>query len=475
MAPSLRTFLAQLEREPREGILRIRREVDARHELSAIVKRLETEGNPTVVFERVRGSSMPVVVAVTGSKERIALALGDRIAECVERLPGRVDAPVPPRRTADAPVQEVVHVGEESSLDELPIPVHAPRDAGRYITAGVLVARDPVTGNVNTGIYRVMVKGPRRLTVNVAPAHDLARIVATAAQEGRTCDFALVLGGHPAVAIASQVKNGLEVDAYGVTGALLGEPLDVVPARTIDLDVPAHAEIVVEGRIEPGHTEAEGPFGEFTYYYGAADAWTGHVSAVTHRRDAMYVDVHPTHVEHRALWLFPGRESRLLSLLRAAIPTVRAVHLPLRGGGLSAFVAMRKVHDGDARRALLLALSADTYTKHAVVVDDDVDIFDVEDVMWALNVRFQGDRDLVVIPGCRGVRTDPSAYALLDRGQRGALTTKLGFDATMPLERPYGPRADALPEAFQQLDLDEYLPADGLPAAMTLGEVRRTS
>jgi 2,5-furandicarboxylate decarboxylase 1 len=429
------------------------------------VKALETRGNPVILFERVKGSAFPVLFGVTATKERIARALGQPVERCVEWFVERSREQVPPVRVEQAPVQEVVLTGDDATLDVLPIGVHSPDDAGRYITSGVTIVRDPLTGNTNTGIYRTMLKGDRAFTLNASLPHDLAKVMTWGVENDRPVDFAVAFGDHPAVAIASQAKNPMAADAHALTGALLGRPLDVVRGVTVDLDVPANAEIVIEGRVLPGVRDPEGPFGEFTYYYGAASGWMCEVTAITHRRDAIYVDLHPAHSEHRCLWLFPGREARLLELLRASIPTVQAVHIPLYGGSMSAYASLRKTHDGDARRALLLMLASDNYLKHAFVFDEDVDIFDPEHVLWALNVRFQGDSDLVVVPNSRGIRMDPSAYSLLDRSTPGGLTTKLGFDVTMPLERPYGPRADRVPDGFEQLDLADYLP-DELPGSM---------
>jgi 2,5-furandicarboxylate decarboxylase 1 len=156
-------------------------------------------------------------------------------------------------------------------------------------------------------------------------------------------------------------------------------------------------------------------------------------------------------------WLFPGREARLLSTLRAGVPGVRRVRMPFHGAGLSTYISLVKSDDGDATRSLLLALSSDTYLKHAFVFDLDVDIFDDQAVMWALNTRFQADRDLFMVPRSKGVRMDPSGYDYLDRSARGQAVTKAGFDVTVPLERPFGPRADLPPPGFESLDPAEYL------------------
>jgi 2,5-furandicarboxylate decarboxylase 1 len=354
-----------------------------------------------------------------------------------------------------------VLAGAEASADALPIGVHSPDDAGRYITCGVLLVRDPASGAMNGGIYRTMVKDGRALIVNVAPQHDLSVILNAARADAAPVDCAIVIGGHPTLTIASQAKNPRRVDTLALAAALQGGELATVRGATIELDVPAQAEIVIEGRLRPELLEPEGPFGEFTYYYGASRGWILEITAITRRADALYVDLHPAHVEHRCLWLFPGREARLLSLLRGGVPGVRAVRLPFHGAGLSTYISLGAHHEGDAQRALLLALSSDTYIKHAIAVDEDVDIADDEQVLWALNTRFQADRDLVLIPRCRGVRMDPSGYDFLDRGAVGTMVTKAGFDATMPPSRPYGPRADIPPRGFEGLDPAAYLdPAD---------------
>ena len=453
-APSLRTFLRDQLDEP---VWAVEREVSPVHELCAVIKSLERRGNPVLRFERVQGSALPVMAGITATRTRIARALGVPVERCVEHLLEQIPRPLVSAPVATAPVQELVVRDEEVDVMTLPIGVHSPEDAGPYITSGVMLVRDPASGATNAGIYRTMVKDRRTLTINVAPQHDLARIVRAAPGGTETLDFAIAIGGHPTLAIASQAKNPVSVDSLGLAGSLQGAPLETARAITVDLDVPAHAEIVIEGRLRPDRREDEGPFGEFTYYYGAAQGWIGEITAITRRHDAVYVDLHPAHVEHRCLWLFPGREAALLAVVRAGVPSVRAVRLPFHGAALSAYISLEKQQEGDAQRALLLALASDTYIKHAFVVEDVDVLIDDEEVLWALNTRFQADRDLVVIPRCRGVRMDPSGYDPLDRGAPGTAITKAGFDITMPLARPRPPRADLLPAPYEHPHPAQYV------------------
>jgi 2,5-furandicarboxylate decarboxylase 1 len=453
----LRSFLREVAEA--EGITRISREVSPIHELSAVVKKLELErGNPLAFFEHVAGSDIPVAVSVQGTSERIALALGQPVDRCVEWFIERLQSPIPPERVDSGPVHDVTYLRDEVDLSVLPLGVHAAEDGGKYFTSGCVLVRDPVTGHTNTGVYRMMVKDRNRITITTGLPHDLAKVILHGQEHNIPVEFAIVVGHHPALLIGSQAKNPMTLDALALSGALMGEPMQVTPAQTVNIDVPAYAEIVVEGRILPGEREQEGPFGEFTYYYGSSNGYVAEITAITHREDAIFVDLHPTHNEHRCLWIFPGREARLLTRLREVLPSVKAVHIPFHGAGMSAYIAIDKTHDGDGRRALMITLSSDNYLKHAVVVDSDVDIFDATHVLWALNLRFQGDQDLMVLPNSQGISVDPSSYSLSNRYKPGGLTTKVGFDATMPIEVGFPIRADLIPEPYTNLDLEDYLP-----------------
>lgn len=465
----LRSYLDGLRRDHPEELLTVDRPVSSRHERSAVLKALEPLGNPAVLFTAVDGGAMPVLEGLFGTRNRIADALGVPVAACAEHVLGVPDRLVPPREHAGpVPVHEVCALGDDVDLGQLPIGVHSRDDAGRYLTSAVTVVRDPVTGNLNAGIYRIMITGRNTLTMNAAPDHDLGRVIRAAAQEGRPVEILLVLGHHPAFAIGSQLKFPPEVDAYAAASALLGEPLAVAPARTVDLPVPAAAELVLEARIDTANWVGEGPFGEFTYYYGSASAPECTVTAVTRRRDAIFHDLHPTHNEHRCLWLFPGREARLLAAVRRAVPGVRAVRIPSHGASLSGYISVTKRHAGDGPSVLLAAFAADHFLKYVVVVDDDIDVYDDDEVHWAANVRFQASTDLMTIRAARGIRMDPSAYRVPDTTPPQVLTDKLGFDATRPLGAGAFPeRADLAPDGYADLDLRDYLPADTVEQLLT--------
>jgi 2,5-furandicarboxylate decarboxylase 1 len=456
--PDLRSFLAALEaREPAQ-IVTVRREVSPHHELAAVVKRFEDYDAPVVIFEHVSGSSLRVVTGVWGSEERIGLALGCTDRSAVATYTERLRNPISPVRVEGGPVKEIRVEGADVDLDALPIGVHSALDAGRYITAGIFLVEDPRTGATNAGIYRLMIQDRKRFTVSVDPGHDLRDIIEWSAANGRDLiDFAVVIGAHPTLGIASQVNTPSDQDAIDVMGGLLGEPVPMVRCDSVGLDVPAAAEIVLEGKIHVRTTQHEGPFGEFTFYYGESDGFVCEVTAVTRRRDAIFVDLHPAHREHRLLWMFPGREAAVLEAVRRVVPGVLDVHVPADAAGMLAYICLRKVHDGDAVLALTAALTIDPIMKYAIVVDPDVDVHRPGDVLWALVLRCQADRDMVVLPNSRGFKEDPSSYARPGRPEPADLTTKAGFDATLPLGRPFPPRADVLPAEYANLNLAEYL------------------
>lgn len=467
----LRCYLEKL-RSTTGQLYEVTRPVAFDREVPSLVKALELYGKPAVLFHDVVGSELPLVMGVFGTRDRIAEALGVDRRRALEHVLRLLDSDMPaPVTVPDAPVDEVFEEGKDIDLGRFPIGVHSRDDAGAYITSGVVIARDPLTGAINTGMYRIMITGSRTMTINAAPDHDLGRIFRSAAKAGTDVDVAVVLGHHPAYFIASQLKNPVHVDTHRVAGALLGSGLRVAPGRTIDLPVPADAEIVLEARVEPTRREQEGPFGEFTYYYGAATAPVCTVTAVRRRQDAIFHDLHPTHDEHRCLWLFPGREARLLEACRRVVPGTVDVRIPFYGGSLSAYVSVRKVKEGDGSQVMLAAFASDHFLKHVVVVDDDVNVHDDAAVLWAANVRVQATTDLTVMPSMKGIRMDPSASPRGETGDR--LSDKVGVDATRPLYTSFPERADLPHHGYETIDVSEYLSAEDMETVVAAKGWRR--
>jgi 2,5-furandicarboxylate decarboxylase 1 len=378
-----------------------------------------------------------------------ALAMGVSPADVVERFAAAQASPrecatVPRER---APVKEVVE--RHVDLAKLPIPTFHEKDGGPYITAAVLIAKHPETGQGNLCIHRLHVLGKDRLGILMLPRHTW-QFYRAAEARGEPLEVALAIGLPPTLLLASQAIGPLGFDEYGVASALAQEPLELVRAETVDLMVPAHAEIVLEGRILPRVREIEGPFGEYPKYYGpASEKPVVELTAMTTRRDPIYHAIVAATMEHMLLGSIP-REGGLLRTIRSAVPNAVAVHLTPGGTcRYHAVVAIDKQHEGEAKNAMFAAFSSSQEVKRVVVVDKDVDIFDPLDVEWALATRFQAARDTVIVPRALGNKLDPSS----DDG----VCDKMGLDATVP--------AGADPFRFEriripgetELDLAAYL------------------
>jgi len=441
---SLRGFLEALERDGE--LRRVAGPVSARFELSALLA-CEDDG-PALLFESVEGSSIPVVGGVLGSRTRLAAGVGVSFAELQARMLEALAAPIPPREVADAPCQELVV--EAPDLAALPIPWFFEHETGPYLTAAAIVARDGDGGPANLSIARLKPLGGARAMAGIAPNHHLAALARRAAQRGETLPIAATIGNHPAVMLASTLYLGLGEDELQVAGSLLGEPVEV--ARTAEgLAVPAHCEIVLEGRLDVEEQIAEGLVSEFHGHY--EDYGTGSVvtfERMTMRRDAILQVVEPgRHPEHLLLGGV-SIAAGLAATLRRTIPTVRAVAVPEGGAGrLTAVISLEPgARPGSAQRAMFAAWAAVSLIRTVTVVDADVDVWDHAEVEWARTAYARPDRDLLVAPGAAADRSDP-----LGRDGRVA---KLGIDATRKAldrddHRVAAPPAEALEAALRRL------------------------
>jgi 2,5-furandicarboxylate decarboxylase 1 len=465
MSKNLRTFLNELAQKYLEEIVEVDREVDPRFELTSIAAKLEKQGkSPVIFFRKVKGSRLPAVINVCASYERMALALGTTVQNLAEEYAKRERSPIPVKEVGSAPVKEVVIKGEDVDLGILPIPTHNELDAGPYISAGPTVMKDPDTGALNMGLYRLQVQGKDELGLFINPANHGYLIGERYRELGRKMEVAVVIGHHPALLLASVSKLEGFGGEYEVAGALIQEPLEVIKGETVDIMVPAQAEIVIEGEVDPEVKRPEGPFGEWPHYYtGTGDRWFIKVKAITMRRDAIYQTVFGAHNEHNVIGAVP-RMGSLLRRVKGALPTVKAVNLPLSGGGRAiCYISLKKRSDGEPKQAAFAALSAETDIKFVVLVDDDIDVFNEQEVLWAVATRFQADKDLIIMPYCLGAHLNPSAYDIT-RLKHGVMETKLILDATKPAPpTPFPPKADVPKEMLDKIELEKYLkPFSGL-------------
>ncbi len=434
----LRGFLDFVETHHPYQLLRIKEPVKTEYEMTAIVFELERAGrNPVVVFDNVVGHDIPVVTNIAGNRELLAAVLDVDSADLPTAFRDRCQDYLPVERVPSAPWQDIVIEGDDIDLAALPIPMQFDVDKAPYITAGQITARDPETGVDTTGFHRLMVSGKNRLGVSLHSRRRMYEFHRRAEARGESLPAAITLGIHPLHYMGSMAYHyPPHVRKFEIIGGLFGEGYRVAECGVPGLEIPAGAEIVIEGEILASVHEPEGPFGEFTGYASYRSTQNVFVAKrIQMRRDAMFHSVVSGMSSDHILVSCITREGEILNALRRNLPNVRAVHVPRNTcGGLMAIVSMKKTAPGEPQQAIMAALGTEFYTKIVIVVDEDVDIFELSDVMWAVATRVRADEDLIFIPGAKGAildpTSDPDTFTL----------TKVGVDATKPDGRDFAER-----------------------------------
>jgi UbiD family decarboxylase len=423
--PSLAEFLAQL---PPDDVRRIEEPVDLDYVPTALVLELERRQQlPVLYLERPRGFDMPVVANLFADRARLARMAGVAPGQFAAAWTRAEEHPIPPRLVDGGPVQEVVLTGDRVDAGALPISRHFAQDAGRYIGGGILVCRDPDSGVRNLSYQRLQLKDGTRFGASLHSRGHIWDYLRRAEARDQNLEVAVVIGAHPAVYVAAGARVAMETDEYDLAGGLLGQPLDLVRCRSIDLEVPAEAEIVLEGEILANVREPEGPFGEYTGYATSRSTENVFVvKAITRRQRPLYLDIIPGYSAEHLLLSRCTKEVHVFQQLKAIVPTLKALNYPHSGTHFHAYLSLEKTAEGQARHALLLLFGLDAYVKLAIAVDHDVDVFNEAEVLWAVATRMQADTDAFVVPKVFCNRLDPSSV--------DGMSAKLGIDATAPLQ-----------------------------------------
>jgi 2,5-furandicarboxylate decarboxylase 1 len=444
------------------------RPVDRAWEITAVLDRLERAGRfPAVRFSSIVGfPGWSVVGNVFASRPAIAALLDVPVDRLTQEVAGRLERPVDPVVVDDGPVHERVLTGAAATLEALPIPTHHERDAGPYLSFGVTICKDPDTGARNVGVYRFMQRGPRELVPSLTSISNIADIFARQEARGRPLDIAIVPGVSPLLGLAASYRAPLGTDEVALAGALAGEPLELVPATTVDLEVPAAAEVVIEARIRPGERYPEAPFADMSRSYSRQKRGPlVEVLAVTHRADPILqlaFSGHPDATNMAAVC----HEVAVWRAVNQSSSCVTGVHVPASGYGFHCYLGVRKTptvegrERGEQGNAMLAAVGAVPQLKLVVAVDDDVDIFDDGAVVGALARRFQavdplsGESRLVVLANLKGASYDPSSF------HREYPNAKLLLDCTLRSDLDDAQRAsfeEARCRGSDEIDLDAYL------------------
>lgn len=452
------------------------------------------EGVPRALWLRQVGPERADLVGnVVAARGRLARAFGTTaeglLPELLRRLRGRQEIVEVPR--AEAPVQQVVLTGADADLTTLPVHLQHELDGAPYISASVDFALDPATGWTNVGFRRLMLRGPQEAGVDLVAPSDLRALYLAHAEQGSPLPVSFVVGCYPTDQVAAVMR--VPMDELALLASLRDAPLPVVKCVTNDVRVPADAELVLEGYLDPrGHIEAEGPYGEFLGYYGAVKRNPiFHLTAITRRSDAVFQTATIGgrglgHTDTAALGVVLTEVAAWRALETAVREPVAVCATASSGGTFNVRVALRQRVPGEARNAIAAVFGCMANVKNVFVVDPDIDVFSDQQIDWALATRFQPDRDLVVQSGLRTIPLDPS----LDPGAR--VGAKAGFDLTWPfgqdarLEQtvPEPPRYDcpqftsvqaALedgPKYFAQL-MGATRSRDGREVVRALDELRR--
>ena len=419
----LRDFLRELELDSPEELYRVRESVNAECEVTAYWQLLKDRGNPVLFFEKIAGSDFPLVTNIFGSKARIARAMGCSQEELFDSWARRIAAPREPTLVSSGPVKEVRRIGSDVDLAKLPIPKHFNEDGGRYVTSGLICAKDPDSGVTNLSYARLQLKGRRKFGISMHSRGNLWSFHQKAKAKGRDLEVAVIVGAHPIFYVAA---GGRTIDEYRLVGGLLGQPAELVKCEKVNLEVPASAEIVIEGAISAQTEEDEGPFTEFTgYLTGRSTRNVMEVMAMTHRAQAIYLNIIPTNSAEHVLLGGVAKQAEVSRKLKNAFPQVRTVNWPTWGSHFVAVMALKNEPHGIASQAAMFLLGLDYYIKILIVVDDDVNVQSDRDYLWAIATRSQPGVAVQIIRESMGHILDPST-----KGE--GVTSKMIIDATVP-------------------------------------------
>jgi len=452
MARDLRSFLKQLEQ--RGQLRRITALVDPDLEIAEISNRLLQAGGPALIFENVKGSKIPVVVNLLGTVERVCWAMDMESQAELEVLGeklGKLQSPKPPKKLSQAvdfgkilfdvvksrpqkllfggaPCQEVVLEGDRVDLDLLPLIRPWCHDAGRVITLGLVITKDPENGIPNVSVYRLQQQSKQTMTVHWLSIRGGARHLRKAAEMGKKLEIAIALGVDPLLILAAATPIPVDLSEWIFAGLYGGEGVQLVKCKTLDLEVPAQAEFILEGTITPGEVLPDGPFGDHMGYYGGVeDSPLVRFQAMTHRRDPIYLTTFSGRPPKEEAMMAIALNRIYTPILRQQVTEITDFFLPMEALSYkAAIISIKKAYPGQARRAALAfwsALPQFTYTKFVIVVDESINIRDPRQVVWAISSKVDPVRDVFILPN--------TPFDSLDfASEKIGLGGRMGIDAT---------------------------------------------
>lgn len=437
-----------IEDYEQKGMLaHIRRQVSSEYEAMAVLKK--TKGAVPICFDRIDSYSCRTVTGMGGTRRLLAASMGIGPEDLREHLTNAIIHPIPVTKVPAGRCQEKIMLAPFALDQFFPVFRHYERDNGRFVISGMMVAKNPEGSRVYTSIRRMHYLGGNKMTLLIT-SNEMKEQLEYFNRLKKPMEIALMFGLVPAVILGSQLSTYLyHANKLDVSGALLGKSLKVAACKTIDLEVLSEAQVVLEGKVYPWELQSEGPFGEMAYYYGrVAELPVCEFTCMSFQENPVWHTFFPSGREEK-LPMAIAREVNLYQTVSMTVPNVKEVHITMGGQGrFHAVIKIAKRTEGDAKQAALAAFASDRDLKHVAVVDEDVDIFDPEDVEWAIATRVQADRDVFILSGASGSLLEASH--LLHN-----TTAKVGIDATCPLGDNRFLRTKIPGE--EKIDLGDYL------------------
>jgi 4-hydroxy-3-polyprenylbenzoate decarboxylase len=477
MARDLRQFLTLLEE--RGQLRRITAPVDPHLEVAEIANRLLLGGGPALLFENIKGSAMPLAINVLGTVERVCWALQREHPADLEQLGEKLALlyqPRPPKQLSQAmdlgkalfdvikakpmtdllpPCHQVVLKGDQVDLTQLPLLQVYPGDAGRVLTLGLMITKDPENGIPNVGVYRLQLQSPQTMTVQWLSVRGCSRHLRKAAERGQKLEVAIAIGVDPLVILAAATPLPIDLSEWLFAGLYGGQGIHLARCKTVDLQVPAQAEIVLEGTITPGETAVDGPAGDHIGYYGGVNEQAPLIRfhCITHRKNPIYMTTFSGRPPKEDAMMAIALNRIYTPILRQQVPEIQDFFLPMEGLSYkAAILSIDKSYPGQARRAALAfwsALPQFNYTKFVIVVDRAINIRDPRQVMWAVTSKVDPVRDVFILPNTPFDRLDFAT-------EQPGLGSRLGVDATTKIapetDRPWSEELSPDPSTAALVD-----------------------
>ncbi|HEX7468777.1 MAG TPA: UbiD family decarboxylase [Methanobacterium sp.] len=411
----MRNFLKAFEKDFK--VINIEEQISTRYEVSKILKKHDKE---IVIFNNIKESDFGIISGICNTREKIARSISTNVSEITSRIIEATENPISINNIETT--AKNFPTSTDADLTKLPVPTYYKKDGGAYITAGVVIAKDPDTDVRNASIHRMLVKDKDRLGVRIVP-RNLYTYYKKAEELNEPLEVAIAIGMNPATLLASCTSIPITADELEVANTFHDGEMKLIKCDTVDVEVP-DCEILLEGQIIPHERDSEGPFVDLTDTYDVVrQEPVIKIEKMHYKDNPLYHAIMPAGNEHKLLQGLP-QEPRIFKAVQNTVPTVKNVVLT-EGGccWLHAAISIQKQTQGDGKNVIMAALAAHPSLKHCVVVDEDIDIFNGDDIEYAIATRVKGDEDILIIPGARGSSLDP-------RATPDGTTTKVGVDAT---------------------------------------------